>query len=348
MSVFFFLVLAFVNLDGAFDDDASIKQLNGAAGFLKRINQITLKDGTPGPSLPPLNRRKIHLIAVALGSKDNAILHSGDEGRGYIHVMNERAVADILQELDTISDFINYFDAKESTRKGGTKFLTMGSESNQLAFYLLQNRSFPKDVDLIHIDDTVWEGYVSRPDYKRRKEADEESYRWDEFVDCLTDGIEGWTNHEGRPEANAESVFRLMAAETRFNRRLLAKQFKEFVQRAHRGEMVSRICHGVNSTTYVLVYYPGGETESYRAEVMQTRMFIARHMLGKGEDYIGIGFGKEYPEKGFCTHVAYMNFEGWNAETDRRAKIVQEQFGFYKEMKFGEVTEDEYPKVPTQ
>jgi hypothetical protein len=88
--------------------DASIKQIYGAQRHLSDKSRVIFKDGSPGLDLPPYASRKIHRIAVAFGSNGQAPLSSGDFEKGFVHVMHEQSFSELLTELDTITDLVDY------------------------------------------------------------------------------------------------------------------------------------------------------------------------------------------------------------------------------------------------
>jgi hypothetical protein len=48
--------------------DASAKQIYGAERWLQTAERVVCFDGSPGIALPPLSARRVHRIAIALGS----------------------------------------------------------------------------------------------------------------------------------------------------------------------------------------------------------------------------------------------------------------------------------------
>jgi hypothetical protein len=109
----------------------SVKQLYGAERTLVTAANVIRKDGTPGLALPAAASRKTHRIAVAFGSGGEVPIPSGDFGKGFVHVMNEEGFSVILNELDTITDFVDYLSAKEDL-VAHSEVVVEGHESNLL------------------------------------------------------------------------------------------------------------------------------------------------------------------------------------------------------------------------
>lgn len=93
----------------------SVQQLYGAVRGLESCGDRVIRhDGTLGVQLPARPLRKIHRISVSLGSKGLVPLPAGDFGKGFVHVLDERAFILIMENLDTIADFVDYLGAKEA------------------------------------------------------------------------------------------------------------------------------------------------------------------------------------------------------------------------------------------
>ncbi len=67
----------------------SVEQIYGAERWLANATQVTRRDGSEGHALPPVAKRRLHRVAVALGGGDETIIKSGERGKGFVHVMTE-------------------------------------------------------------------------------------------------------------------------------------------------------------------------------------------------------------------------------------------------------------------
>ena len=151
----------------------SAAQINGAARTLRdHPDQLFLdavcKERFP-LKLPPADRRRIHLIAVALGASEACAEHreetpgyfttdaalkgddhvnSGADGfkpfaigdvqpdGGFIHVFNEPALELLARELDTVTDFTRYLTRRERIIRSG-RLSPVAGEHDLLARYLI-------------------------------------------------------------------------------------------------------------------------------------------------------------------------------------------------------------------
>ena len=151
----------------------SAAQINGAARYLRdHADQLFLdaacKERFPF-TLPPAERRRVHLIAVALGAseacakygkespgyfaidpalKGDDHTNTGAEGfkpfaigdvqpdGGFIHVFNEPALELLTRELDTVTDFARYLMRRERIIRSG-HLSPVAGEHDLLAQYLI-------------------------------------------------------------------------------------------------------------------------------------------------------------------------------------------------------------------
>lgn len=51
------------------------------------------------------------IMPQAFGGKKEYPLETGEFGSGFVHVFDEQSTFTVLNELDTITDFVNYFKA---------------------------------------------------------------------------------------------------------------------------------------------------------------------------------------------------------------------------------------------
>ena len=94
--------------------DASIKQLHGADRWLKSATTIASRDGSVDIELPSRDKRRIHRIAVAFGSREEVSISGENDPNAFVHVMTEKSLTEVFNELDTIHDFVEYLQRKES------------------------------------------------------------------------------------------------------------------------------------------------------------------------------------------------------------------------------------------
>lgn len=326
--------------------DASVRQIYGAERALAGMTEVIRHDGTPGLGLPPVGLRRIHRLAVAFGDKGEVAITSGDFDKGFVHVMSEPSFRDVLAELDTISDFVAYLAAKEDFA-GRCRMICEGSESNVLGWYLTHERTFPENVDVMLFDDTIWAGLQNEPVFKRRKDADRDSYVWDRLIEGLSDPTAKSIEGPGPTLNELEFALRWMALETRFHRRVLGRGVGEFLIAARARQLASRILVAPSEVIYVLVYFPSNaRPEDRRAEVTG-RCFIARQRLGRGEVAVGIGLSDHIQGVGSASDLVYLDFSKWSEADDRAANDLKTKASFFARARTWHRHEDEFPKSAT-
>jgi hypothetical protein len=318
----------------------SVKQIYGAERSLATAPHVIRKDGTPGLALPALASQKTHRIAVAFGSGGEVPITSEDFGKGFVHVMNEESFFQLLMELDTITDLVEYLGAKEALL-AKSSVVVEGPESNLLGWYLFRGRSFPQKHDIMFVDDTVWKGLCNNPEFQRRKQTDVDSYAWDELIEALADTSAKPV--EGPPPTlnELDLALREMARETRFSRRVLGKNLREFLEKAKAKVLRSRMIIGDRGIIYVFVFFSADEPVNGRIAELAARSCAARQRTGRGEAVIGIGIGEFQAGIGSTSDVFYIKMDDWsNIENDATLR----GFGYFTESPMQNVYEDEYPR----
>jgi len=325
--------------------DASVKQIYGAERALKKASHVSTRDGAKGLPLPDAAVRKTHRIAVALGGHGKVPLTSGDFGKGFVHVLDERSFAVILAELDTVTDFVEYLRAKESFLQGKTHvYLEGGGEEDLLAFYLSKGRCFPTETDMLWLGPELWTTFSSDLPYRRKKDADKQSYVWDrmieEFCECEREG----TLLGNSELANMEQAIRTMAREDRFARRILAKTFLDFLAASKRKEVRARLCQSPHGTPYVFLACAKGTSREARVKELNLRCFVARDKNPDQPTVIGIA--TERPDqKGHSLDLVFLHRPEWTEESAAQAQQIQRKLGYFASPRVPRSGEDEYPEA---
>jgi len=168
----------------------------------------------------------------------------------------------VLSDLDTIPDFARYLDARRAFIRGQAG----NSATNEwcmLTRYLL---SFTDDGDPLpldcvnpghtHLSNTEWQSESTKTAFRARREANQDSYLWDSLVNHQATMIEqqGFTFSTYSSVQDAERVVRYLALETRLNRRLLGRAWKEacLIEEPDQAANIRTVPHSEkDATTYV-------------------------------------------------------------------------------------------------
>lgn len=239
--------------------DRQVKTAHGAERYIRSGRPIFIdrKCEKPFPIQINLDDVVFHKVVVAHGAKhackafsqDNiygslAITYTDDgEGPEYpffvgidrknpVHVLDSHNLSIIFRELDTVSDFTAYLDAKLAAIHD-YEVLSYCGEEDLLAHYLLnfdessqQHLIGDKDRTLtgVYIGEGEWFGFEQTEVYRDTKAADQISYMWDELIQRTCQNYLDGTLLGDADLLRQPSAIHEMAKEPRFIRRILARQ----------------------------------------------------------------------------------------------------------------------------
>jgi len=323
--------------------EASCKQIYGAERYLATATNVVRRDGTLGLQLPKTVSWRVHRIAVALGSEGKAPIQWGDFGKGFVHVFDEVSFAIILQELDTVSDFSDYLLAKEELYASNVALLIQGSEEDLLALYLHNGREFPKGPDAYVLDEDLWPSFSRKPEYLAKKAADADSYVWDRLIEGLCESSDTVHPEPGPTFTQEDRAVRVMARESRFNRRVLGKYVREFLQEAKNRKIRSRMLPSPSGIVYVFLYVTNGTDWRYMQAELGHRCFVARGLKSDCTTVIGVAL-EEWKPGGSQSTLLYLEMPNWTEEDTAHMQKTQEMLGYFVSPIKTQMHEDEYPE----
>lgn len=245
--------------------DKAISQIQGAERKLFHSNRnIVFNHSEKGEfTFVPSIYNKIHRIIINLNTVPK--FYKGGEktkNNNYVHIYNWFAFLKVVNELDTISDLIDYLKERENVfndkeivlltgketewnsetsieffnfmerqkQNSNQTVLLSGNELDLLANYLNNNRKFGNILykgrnEYTHLSlefDGNWENYISKKEVIRKKEEDNISYFIDKFI-CKEILM---SNDDNRIEIATE-----LLSLSRFERRILGKSFYDFIDK---------------------------------------------------------------------------------------------------------------------
>ncbi len=134
--------------------------------------------------------KNIHLITVNTGTRFEYYQHSDSEsGKRLINILDSNVFSAIINELDTVSDLVKYFNERESIFNKITDSRIRCDERDFLATYLMNNRKFPGKFysgDILKESESVignWKDYLMNKSNIIKKMYDEKSY----FIDSIVE-----------------------------------------------------------------------------------------------------------------------------------------------------------------
>jgi hypothetical protein len=307
--------------------EESVRQIYGAEKSLRSMEYAIRADGTQGGRIPGLELRNVHRVAVACGADGVVPMYSADFAKGFVHVIDETSLKDLLGELDTIQDLTDYLSAKEKLYSS-TEVQCVGSEGNLLAFYLMKGRKFPITTSRFLVEDGVWETIRKRPEFIARKDADKISYGWDKLIEFLSREQARIPNGPRLDLNQKELIIRAMAEEPRVVRRGLAKGLAIFLR--DRDKVKSRIIMSDRGNIYVLCHFPEHQPEADCVAELIGRSSVSRIKTGdKGKQAIGLGFKSSSVETGLEITCSHLDFEDMSQDDFDEARNLANEMGLY-------------------
>ena len=212
-------------------------------------------------------------------------LENGDP----VHVLDSVNVELVLGELDTFFDFTAYVTEKENAIRR-YDFLTYCGEEDLLAHYFRnydpaanRYRIGERDSKIsgIAIEEGAWKSFVASEEYKKRKEANEVSYVWDELLRRTYRNALGGTLIGDVDLGKERNALNEMAKEPRLARREMSRRILKAIENfPETGDVPARYLSFMSSfyaaKGYVFLQLkpPSPRGEDYR-EVRQYMLKIA-------------------------------------------------------------------------
>lgn len=329
--------------------EESCSQIAGAERWIEANPNVITKDGELGLPFPA--ERVVHRVAVALGSEGKVPMTFGDFGKGFVHVFDEKSLSILMDELDTISDFVKYLGDKESFyRAGRLTHFDGGGEEDFLALYLACDRQFPEEPVLIVLNNDLWDHFNSDPAVLSRKKLNEISYYWDEIIEELyqtyldSNLITDFPHTSGKLP-DLEKAIRVMARENRFSRRLLSISLVDFLQNSHERRSKARVSDSpLLDARYVFLISDYDSNRKANLGELLGRCIVARGLNQTKTKIIGLGVEFSKHVEGSATTACYLEIDDWTDEWQQQMDYQQREFGYFKKPQVKGLSEHEYPE----
>lgn len=341
--------------------DESIKQVNGAERWIKNYPDKIYLDMNCTKKFPleiPKDNLEIYKIIVALGvedacKKDSPKNITGALAIAYcenpvkpedqpfrivfdktekIHVLDSYNLGIVLNELDTISDISQYFQAKEKLIDKLSTLAYCGEE-DLLGIYLQKYKessnldiSLPKDVGAVFVKEGGWQKVVESFGYKSWKKSLKVSYNWDNLLQlaseyALNDKLEG-----SRLVFQGKSALYEMAKEPRNIRKILSRKIKKEENKKYKGKDFSTIVmpSNVKDVYYIILQHPLNEdNKEKREQVKKELSILCETFLGvktNAKKIIGIAINSFGNQKYLFADFALLDCEHITDEIKERFK----------------------------
>lgn len=302
---------------------SSIDQIYGAERFLNSVSEITLSDNVTKITLPPKDLRKMHRIAIAFGGENRFPLETGQFGQGFVHVFDEESTFTVFDELDTVTDFINYLNAKEKFLAG--KRILVPSEVDFLALYIDTSLELDIDPDTVVLDEGLWEDYQKSPAYRKWRKEIKVSYIWDEIVSQLHQ-IHIIENKKQELRFDLERATRLITLEPRMNRMELGITLTDAIQKKVKARMIKAFPGSNHSYVFIPL---SSKNWAQKEKELQLRCMVARYENQEATEVIGISIGNG-PDGRPIFDIAYFNVPDLTPDMIQQIKAAKEELGYFK------------------
>ncbi|HXQ72755.1 MAG TPA: hypothetical protein VN844_19815 [Pyrinomonadaceae bacterium] len=329
--------------------EESCSQIAGAERWIEANPNVITKAGKPGLPFPA--EPVVHRVAVALGSQGKVPMTFGDFGKGFVHVFDEESLSTLMEELDTISDFVNYLGDKESFyRAGKLTLFDSGGEEDLLALYLVCDRQFPEEPDLIVLEDGLWDHFNSDPAVLSRKKLNEISYYWDEIIEelyqtYLDSNLITDLPHTSDKLPDLEKAIRVMARENRFSRRLLSISLVDFLRNSQERRSKARVSDSpLLDARYVFLISDYDSNRKANLGELLGRCVVARGLNQTKTKIIGLGVEFSKQVEGSATTACYLEIDDWTDEWQQQMDYQQREFGYFTKPQVKGLSEHEYPE----
>lgn len=375
----------------------SAKQLYGAKKWISQYpNRVFLDPECKRPlpvSLPSLNDARLHLIAVTRGSFDACAEHfhgsigthqintriTGAEhyshpftlgivepSKHFIHVWDEFSLEVVMDEMDTITDFVDYLNARTELLNDPALDVIATGEEQLVAAYLLnggsEGRSFLPSgdkPDLVFFDESHYEGLKQRPEYIEKRRLDKLSKSWDEIIEQFIQLGDPAIVHAEyqQPSSDTEQALRLIASESRFRRRMLVDSLSEMLNAAQHkpGERRARVVTTRQhpDIVYIFLTTPKVKNETYdeyrrhRVAMLHAYCRCAKLKFPEGEKFIGLGIDHPIRDyKGGSEDLFVFICKEFTQEARAEAEDYRKKLNILSDnLELNEGHSDEFPVV---
>jgi len=324
--------------------EKNLRQLEGARRTLFDLSKpITLANPRRGPELfDPSKIQEVFLISLLAGEGEEIFSPLVEAKNRPVHVFTSTFADIVLNELDTISDFVAYLRAKEALLGALPKLVVEGGEQELLALYLFNERGFDnfQGLTMAVVEEGHWEKLKQRSEYIAKQRANEPSYLWDLMINRA--------HESGNPRY--ELIAREMARLTRFERRYLAKGFLEGHRLANDdlANNVFRRTVPFNGRTYCFLYAgtppkPEEREGDFRRLNLQLQCVTARVKFPDEKLVIGIA-----TEKRIADHSSFdfclLDNPAPTPEEIEEVAALQRDTGIFSNITLTRLHEVEYPR----
>lgn len=358
--------------------DAQVNTAHGAERYLRGGGKIYLdgKRTIPFPLEVNVDTAIIHKIVVAHGAKEaceqaseqnvygslaitystmvedaDRLFHVSIDKSRPVHVFDSHNLPILLGELNTVTDFTNYLEAKlQAIAKYDV--LTYCGEEDLLGHYLANYDETEKrhiigtkdpGVTCVMIGEGEWRDFIETDVFKHTKRVDEISYFWDELIQrTCQNSIDGKLGGNSDLLRGQSAIFE-MVKEPRFVRRVLSEKIRQVVvgfpdMRGELTRQVTLLPSSVDDVAYVFFQLRASEELRRSPDYLDKRRMMLEVACGAAKNKFPnlkkvIGIGMDAPKFAGDTNsedFILMPCETWEDETRLHYEKLNSQLGFFQ------------------
>jgi hypothetical protein len=297
---------------------------------------------------------------------------TGLPGKPFVHVLDEYTLDVLFKHLDTVTDFVNYLVKKEKFFSVPGRQVMADGEEQLLGIYLTKLNEdgdhdivlaepIPPDVDSIWINEGIWESVSTNKQLKAKAVADEISYAWDrlieQFARTADPSLIRPVDSAEDEHRSLEQSLRVMAAESRFSRRNLARSLLDVHARSKSNKTYARLMPSHTNSDVVYVLLAQGrpqdisysEYRQYRVGRLMGYVRVAPLRIPTARRIVGIAFDSATDgEQGGSEDLICQEISDWTPALEQEAREIQKELEILldENVQMMDYHDTEYPNVP--
>jgi hypothetical protein len=364
--------------------DAQVRSTRGAERYVRSGRDVFLDESMKVRFPLDFDREAvtIHKIVVAHGAKEACERFSdanvyGSLGITYgerdsspdspfivyldkndpVHILDSHNLPILFGELDTIYDFSAYLSAKLEAIATFDSLAYCGEEDLLAHYFLNFDEEQKKHVigprdksyNLVAIGEGEWHDFVELEPYKNRKNADKQSYFWDQLIQRTCQNALDGTLLGNATLLQGKSAIHEMAKEPRFSRRALSETMLDAVAKFPDSENESiRVLNFMPSffddkgyvflqlrTDYASDY---DEYRSIRSKMLEIACGAAKNKFPHLNDVIGIAIEPPKFSSTVSEDFCLLRCSEWPDELRREFEEANSHLGFFASPSLREYT----------
>lgn len=282
-----------------------------------------------------------------------------DSNRGFIHVMDDFSLDAVLKTIDTAPDLARYLSRRQAFIESG-RLVAAAGEEELLAYYLKctdqhGRHDFPPmpNDEGVTIGEGLWATFSKSKQRLAQIKEDRISYVWDELIDRFSSyaldtdpSVSGIDSME-----SMEKALRFIAAESRTERRALAKAFRGILRRGRDLDRAIRVYNSPKNRGLFFVFLsvaaPSEDTHSkylvYRRRLLELYCKTVKLKFPDARDVVGIATEPLSWKGKRSEDFVYFDALQWTKEDSAETQKLAGRFGILADPHSWESTEYEYP-----